>query len=241
MALFLKHEPCPECGSKDNLGRYDDGSAYCFGCGYIEGINGFQRLRQLRVKRDAAELRVALPPDSADNLPLIPAWQWLSQYGITSDEVTRHQFKWSHDRQFLVMPVYDPYDNLLMWQARNFSNYGPKYYTSGKPEKVDHILGNFGQHTIVVVEDLLSAIKVSRVQNAIPLWGSQLSESRLCRLANSFGNMVLWLDKDKLRESVKFKQKADPAFQAVHIISTELDPKEYSNTDIRKYLTNLTN
>lgn len=31
---FLRHEPCPECGSKDNLARYDDGHATCFGCGY---------------------------------------------------------------------------------------------------------------------------------------------------------------------------------------------------------------
>lgn len=33
---FLRHEPCPKCGSKDNLGRYDDGHGHCFGCGYYE-------------------------------------------------------------------------------------------------------------------------------------------------------------------------------------------------------------
>lgn len=32
MANFVRHEPCPKCGSKDNLARYDDGSAHCFGC-----------------------------------------------------------------------------------------------------------------------------------------------------------------------------------------------------------------
>lgn len=36
MAEFLQHEPCPECGSKDNLARYVDNSAYCFGCEYHE-------------------------------------------------------------------------------------------------------------------------------------------------------------------------------------------------------------
>lgn len=29
-ATFLHHEPCPSCGSKDNLARYTSGSAYCF-------------------------------------------------------------------------------------------------------------------------------------------------------------------------------------------------------------------
>ena len=35
-AKFLRHEPCPSCNSKDNLARYDDGHAYCFGCQYYE-------------------------------------------------------------------------------------------------------------------------------------------------------------------------------------------------------------
>ena len=33
---FVRKEPCPSCGSRDNLGRYDDGHAWCFGCGYRE-------------------------------------------------------------------------------------------------------------------------------------------------------------------------------------------------------------
>lgn len=35
-STFLQYEPCPECGSKDNLGRYSDGHAYCFGCTHYE-------------------------------------------------------------------------------------------------------------------------------------------------------------------------------------------------------------
>tara|TARA_Y100000590_G_scaffold470333_1_gene663822 strand:- start:592 stop:2229 length:1638 start_codon:yes stop_codon:yes gene_type:complete len=29
---FVAHEPCPKCGSRDNLGVYDDGHSWCFGC-----------------------------------------------------------------------------------------------------------------------------------------------------------------------------------------------------------------
>jgi twinkle protein len=36
MADFVQHEPCPKCESRDNLARYSDGSAYCFGCKYVE-------------------------------------------------------------------------------------------------------------------------------------------------------------------------------------------------------------
>ena len=37
---YLFHEPCPACGSRNNLGRYDDGHGYCFGCGYYEPGEG---------------------------------------------------------------------------------------------------------------------------------------------------------------------------------------------------------
>lgn len=35
---FVRHEPCPKCGSKDNFGRYSDGHGHCFTdeCGYKE-------------------------------------------------------------------------------------------------------------------------------------------------------------------------------------------------------------
>lgn len=37
MANFVRHEPCPNCGSTDNLAIYDDGSYHCFSdCGYTK-------------------------------------------------------------------------------------------------------------------------------------------------------------------------------------------------------------
>ena len=29
---FLRHEPCPDCGSSDALSVYSDGHTYCFSC-----------------------------------------------------------------------------------------------------------------------------------------------------------------------------------------------------------------
>tara|TARA_R100000231_G_C5327799_1_gene165435 strand:- start:417 stop:1988 length:1572 start_codon:yes stop_codon:yes gene_type:complete len=42
-STFVRHESCPNCKSKDNLARYSDGHAYCFGCNYREkGSNDLQ-------------------------------------------------------------------------------------------------------------------------------------------------------------------------------------------------------
>lgn len=35
-SAFLRHESCPECGSRNNLARYASGRAHCFGCAYWE-------------------------------------------------------------------------------------------------------------------------------------------------------------------------------------------------------------
>lgn len=39
---FVAHEPCPDCGSEDNLARYSDGHGFCFGCNYYEHVAGGQ-------------------------------------------------------------------------------------------------------------------------------------------------------------------------------------------------------
>jgi twinkle protein len=36
----VQHEPCPSCGSKDNLARYSDGTGWCFGCGRYDRGDG---------------------------------------------------------------------------------------------------------------------------------------------------------------------------------------------------------
>lgn len=39
-SAFVAKEPCPKCGSKDNLARYTDGHGYCFGCHHYEPGDG---------------------------------------------------------------------------------------------------------------------------------------------------------------------------------------------------------
>lgn len=37
---FVGKEPCPKCGSRDNLARYSDGHGYCYGCHHYEPGEG---------------------------------------------------------------------------------------------------------------------------------------------------------------------------------------------------------
>ena len=45
---FISHEPCPQCNSRNNLARYSDGHAWCFGCQYREPPDGIKNNTQAK-------------------------------------------------------------------------------------------------------------------------------------------------------------------------------------------------
>ena len=50
---FVRHEPCPNCNSRDNLARYSDGHAYCFGCEYREpAVGETNEFKNEKIKTD---------------------------------------------------------------------------------------------------------------------------------------------------------------------------------------------
>lgn len=58
MGDCVGHEPCPQCGSRDNLARYADGSGHCFGCKYNERAKGEQIEEREEPTRDWTPLPV---------------------------------------------------------------------------------------------------------------------------------------------------------------------------------------
>ena len=56
MSKFLRHDACPQCGSQDNLGIYDD-HEYCFseGCGYFKSYEeGDKKISNNKAKNEHA-------------------------------------------------------------------------------------------------------------------------------------------------------------------------------------------
>ncbi len=53
---YLFKEPCPSCGSQDNLARYSDGHGWCFGCDYYEPGEGAVPQQTRRSRMTHSEL-----------------------------------------------------------------------------------------------------------------------------------------------------------------------------------------
>ena len=252
MAEFSHHEPCPSCGSRDNVGVWEDGGKYCFGCGWgvrgYKGISNKELKQQLkREEKNSDGTRVAsLPSDFDYGLPAVPL-AWLRKYGITDQEIAQQRMGWSDARQLLVFPVFDNYGALCFCQSRYFgaNESHPKYLTSGSSEKIFNIMDRQGRHyvsgvsdgflnTLVLVEDHISAIRVSRSFPAMPLYGSEISTYRLRVISDRVTRLVIWLDRDKLKNAVKARYKALAYFNQVSVVVADKDPKEYNDDDIRR-------
>lgn len=254
MKTFVGHESCPQCGSKDNVGVWSDGQKFCFGgCGFI--VSGYKGMsiedikKQLKYEeeKEKRNATVALPADYSLFIRS-DAQGWLEKYGITKEEQFRYKFGWSEIYESLVLPAYDLGGNLLVCQRRYFGQGAfPKYHTKGYPESVVWTTrprsADFRPEprdtyngTIVIVEDVLSAVKIGRRNEATPLFGSNLSLGQIKRLSDRWEEVIFWLDFNKTKEAMKYRLKAAPYFNAAWVVSTEKDPKDYSDSEISEFI-----
>ncbi len=242
MSEFLAHEQCPRCKARgedlaqDNLGVFDDGHRWCFKCGFFVPPDPVRRLAQgLQEKQKKERETIVLPSDFTNHLP-DDVVAWLTKF-ITREEISRNHIGWRYKNAEVVYPFHDLFGNLLCYQTRGFQNGSPtrRFHTSGIVEKVFHILGDI-RDSICLVEDVLSAIKVSRYVTTMPLLGSIISNDRLVVLSMRFPNLLIWLDSDKAKYSIKRAKAAEPFFESVRSIITELDPKEYGDGKVRDFV-----
>lgn len=225
---------------------WSDGHKFCFGCQlYVPGYKGMstEDIRKQIHYDDNKEKKarvVYLPADFTTDIPGM-ALEWLRKYYITDEEIRDYRIGWTDASGSLVFSAFDLFNNLLLVQLRTFcperANFA-KYYTRGYPETVLWSCGNrsrdFGP--LVVVEDFVSAIRVGRTQEAMPLWGSGLSLNQIQKISDRWDTLILWLDWDKAGHAMKLREKALPYFKSVKVVASEKDPKEYTDERIAETL-----
>ena len=228
MSNFIKLGPCPHCGSKDNRAEYTNGY-WCFGCSKYEPKNDTESLRnRYRTGKDITKEIL----NTTGDIPMKPM-QWLLKYNITQEEIRKYGISWEPIKKLLVLIQRKDY-----WQGRNFGFSKIKYLSNGnKPLTI------YGEGDILlVVEDVLSAIKIARLRYegycATPLLGSSLSKQAEHQLVKRYKHIYVWLDRDKAKNAVRIRNKLRSQGVESRVIITPLDPKEYNKTEISKWLKN---
>jgi hypothetical protein len=239
MSNFLYHTSCPKCGSSDANGVYDDGHEWCWSCGKytpakIKSISQVESALNSNKPLKKGEL----PDDITSDIPKEP-YQWLKQYALTSEEISNNRIGWSQRNSMLIIPYFGEDNDVLCWQGRFFPTRSPKVYTSGYPDDcilLHHNSDREFTRRVVVVEDAISAIKVSRVCTSSELLGSNLSRSKAIRLSKMFDHLTFWLDFDKYSSMIRQVEQNKILFKQVDFIVTKQDPKELTTEQIKEKL-----
>lgn len=226
---FIRHHPCKSCGSKDNLAEYTN-SWYCFGCGYYKKKTDLNSLRE-RVSKGLSNDRVGYPLNSTEKIAP-RARKWLLEYNITDEEIAKHNITWA-DPDLLVL-----YNSPSYWKARVFSDVTTQKYKSWghKPilmyGTIDRAVG------VVLTEDIVSAICVSRVPNivAIPMLGTSCSRELEKHLQKLDIYTYVWLDPDVRKKAILLKNKLKTLGLSTKAILTDKDPKCYTKEQTEEIL-----
>lgn len=225
--MKVSHIACPQCRKNgkdrkgDNLAVYPDGGSFCFSCGYHE--SGKKYVPQIREDRRITAFTHSPIPETH--------YGQLSKY-LTDMEIARH---FTFDPHLQRMVLLDTLPNFY-W-GRDGHAGRTKVYTQGEvPFHVFSSRSDPGCRVLVVVEDPISALVVSRVYNALPLFGAHLPTSWYRKLLLTDNDLlVFWLDRDKAKESMKLALSFRHLIQTDFIVSP-LDPKCYAVADIQQYI-----
>jgi len=196
-ASVIAKEPCPDCGSKDNLVRYDDGHAYCFTPGCARYEPGHDKSGEPGAKRPKADFK-----------PIIGEFRALNTRRITEETCKKFGYRvgqWN-EKTVHIAPYFAE-DGSLAGQKIRF------------PDKSFTVLGSvreaglFGQHIswpayakrVVITEGEIDAMSVSQIQDnkwpVVSLKGGAGSARRDVAAAfdwlNKFEGIILLFDNDE--------------------------------------------
>lgn len=242
MPFVTRHEQCPACAklgkdtSEDNLAIYSDGHTHCFGCGYHTNCNKIVTFLQKNTIQEIKTPIVNLPEDVESSYP-DHALKWMDQYGFNRNSLLRHGIMWSESTQLLIFPYYmDGF--LFAWQGRYFGPNPdhPKWLTYGKIHDYDYILSPESDGPLILVEDIVSAIKLSKYESTLPLFGSYISSKRLQQLSKYYSTIIIWLDPDKKKEALQFQKIGLQYCVNVYVVLSDKDPKELDYTQLEEIL-----
>lgn len=239
--------------------RLDDGHsilAYCHNCGLSGYYNAATKKSRHYKDRNAGDsgqptkhskVGKSSPrlPSDLDTEPRnwpARARAWCYKYGLTDEDIKRGKFGYSNTTRRVHIPVYGP-DGPLVVQSRRIheDDKYPKYLTFGDSSSVVTIIKSTNpasDRTLVIVEDMISGLKVSKVHDVLVLLGSELSD-RQALVCSTYKKVFIFLDNDNPiinKKALTMQQKLGMIVDIVVVTHTNKDPKEYTIKELEEIL-----
>jgi len=262
----IRHMECSANKSEAmNVTRIGNGWYYnCFRCGFAGFYPDETATAESAAKElDALSARevmkstpqIDLPSDfvkmrenpSEEGVPY-SGYNWLWQYNLDEYDMKKFNIGWSDDHNRCIIPVYEYLDGrkLIGWVGRDCRNMtkevrkktGGAKYIIRKQQDYKRIFFHAPSKsdTYVIVEDIISAIKVNKIAgvHVYALLNTYVPPIMMLRLRRK--RVILWLDNDQLSNMVATVQKATSLGSDMNYIHSALDPKGYGPDAIKIFI-----
>ncbi len=240
---------CPNCNSHTALGEYK-----CFKCGYLHPNNKKTWFERPIVSDNKLKLPENITFQYNKFHP--EAIEWLSKSYVFEKLVNKYHIGYDNDSHAVFLPAMEG-NNVIFYQMRYLDKYNEiKYKTFGKTSTHTIYYNNFNSSQVVIVEDMLSAIRVGEISNVICLSGTGLTQATR-QLLNSYDVYIFWLDPDNPGQLATYKMYnilnklhikneiksiyldkliSNKAYYKVNHQVVTLDPKYYPDSYIKEVL-----
>ena len=238
---------CPTCNAKheDKLAitKTEDGALiyYCHRASCIEKGATNYRL-------DAAE-RLAKPVDRFKprklKTPLVnpptELYRFMhSKYGLDDEILKKNGMKYAPEQGRIYFPVMDRQGNILgdytkAWEYNAKSLPKALMYWHKDVPQIHFPFPDAKHGRLVLVEDIISAIKVSQIMPAAALLGTHITEAMALMIARNYKNVTLALDPDAFGKSVSMGKEWRSLFNS-NIVRLDADPKDTPLDKLREQL-----
>ena len=238
--------PCPACRKKgndragDNLANYPDGSKYCFRCGYYQHSNSVTKF-----KEPVQLPKITLPHDVSTSYTS-NILDWIQSFQLSKTDLLHNGALWSDSINRLIFPFWID-GELKGWQARSIKkNEKIKWLTKGNIKDLNIIYSGGRSVTkwsretrLFLVEDIISAIKVSKANNkilAMPLFGVNFKPLQLLKL--NFKEYIIFLDENMHVHSIKKARQMNHYGIHCTTVLSKCDPKRYTYEELKMLIGN---
>jgi hypothetical protein len=167
------------------------------------------------------------------------ALAWLYKARMMLATIEAHGIRYDPQLDRVALPIFDSEGALLAMQLRGFSDSDAKYLNVYRDDVVKPIhcwiTNRPDDDRIYIVEDILSAIRISKFVNVGALLGTHLSDFAKNYIAEMYTDVAVWLDPDAAGVKARSTIARDlmPIITGVlELVVTEKQPKELSDEDI---------
>ena len=240
---------CPQdCGSGEKLSINHNNQSYwcnCYRCGHTDveykgrqTLEEINRIEELNKQTQSIVLDLELPSDYTTGIPL-QGRLWLYKAGIHEYTWKKYKIGYSEKLQRVILPVYNKRNQLIWYQCRAIQvGQIPKYIqpAADRSKVMFEALGHNNAKEAILVEDILSCIRVGKHIKTYSLLGTKITTEQASELSK-YKLVRTWLDPDEAGVNGASKiRRTLGLVTEVSNITSKVDPKELSDKQIKGIL-----